>query len=736
MDEEGAVENLTRKTEKWKKAKAKKVEKNEENRTMGIEDAQSISTMKAIEDVQMSEKQDVAELKGDHKRDKRKKNKNKETTDAEAEIKKKGAREGEFAGTYSEDGSGDAMGNVERKTKKREKKKIKDERFERGNTVHVEGNESEKLPEGESISRKKSHKEAKKERKNQKALRNRGDGDIEKEGGKYGKGEGTGSEHCKVNDMDLVERKKRKREKEKSKYDKKSEAKLDSGTGDDSRRTVDNENDSVKVLGIFNEGHVADSCVKAGMKGKKKRAGKEYDEGNSSSLQQQHMPEDVEGNTLSNNYDGSVTKEHERKKKSKTADQQYSADNDSNCLMCTDERQNNEVVDANKGKKKKIELVENGSGAIGGNEVEHANKGKKKQTKSAENGPDDIRDNGLESGNKKKKKKTKLVENGSNDPTPNKSNKKVRFSGQDEVFPVPGDLDTNRGNYEEDDLVRGKRFTREEDEIVKEAVFKYIADHDLGDEGLDMVLNCKKHPQLKGCWKEIGSAIPYRPYTAIYYRAQVLFRRSESRKWTQEEYDEILKYQEEHGNQWRALADELGKHRWHVKDTWRRIKLTNRKKGNWSQGEYQELFDLVNTDLQSKVFEEKRSKHGMLRDNICWTAISDQLSTRPQATCCLKWYKQLTSPMVAEGIWADTDDYRLISALYSLDATCMEDVDWDNLVDNRSGEICRKRWNQMVLHIGKHGNKSFAEQVEVLAQRYCPHLLEAREAWDSKPRVP
>ncbi|KAL0385082.1 UNVERIFIED_CONTAM: hypothetical protein Sradi_2902500 [Sesamum radiatum] len=244
-------------------------------------------------------------------------------------------------------------------------------------------------------------------------------------------------------------------------------------------------------------------------------------------------------------------------------------------------------------------------------QVEHANKGKKKQTKSAENGPDDIRDNGLESGNKKKKTKTRVVENGSNDPTPNKSNKKVRFSGQDEVFPLPGDLDTNRGNDEEEDLVRGKRFTREEDEIVKKAVFNYIANHDLGDEGLDMVLNCKKHPQLKGCWKEIGSAIPYRPYTAIYYRAQVLFRRSESRKWTQEEYDEILKYQEEHGNQWRALADELGKHRWHVKDTWRRIKLTNRKKGNWSQGEYQELFDLVNMETSHLLNKSKYWLNGI-----------------------------------------------------------------------------------------------------------------------------
>ncbi|KAL3655379.1 hypothetical protein CASFOL_001165 [Castilleja foliolosa] len=39
--------------------------------------------------------------------------------------------------------------------------------------------------------------------------------------------------------------------------------------------------------------------------------------------------------------------------------------------------------------------------------------------------------------------------------------------------------------------------------------------------------------------------------------------------------------------------------------------------------------------------------------------------------------------MVAQGEWADVDDYRLIGELYSLDATCMEDVDWDGLVEDR-----------------------------------------------------
>ncbi|KAI3464099.1 hypothetical protein Pfo_020762 [Paulownia fortunei] len=669
MDEEGAVENVTRKIEKRIKPKSEKGKKNEES-AMGIQEAQNIGTMKAIEHARISEKEDIAEMKKDRKRDKEKKNKGSE--DAAADIKQ-GAKEGELNVAYGEDGSEDATDNAERKRKKREKNKHKNDRFEMGNTKEVEENESKKRREGESISGMKSSKEANKERKKQKAKRNHEDGDVEKEGEKDGKEVGTHSQNCKVHVMEMVERKERKKEKKKSKDDNWWQE-------------------------TFSE--------------------TKHDEGDLSSLKQENVPDNVEGNIQSTKYDGNATKELERKNKKykkkenykddSSAAQQDSVDNDSNGHMHNDEIQNNEAGYANKRKKKKSKLVENGS--------------------------DDIRDNEVEFANKGKKKKTKLVEHGSNDSTPNKSNKKVRFSGQVEVFLLPGDSKTEKGNDEEDNLVRGKRFTREEDEIIKEAVCNYILEQDLGDEGLNMVLNCSKHPKVKGCWKEIGSAIPYRPYTAIYYRAQILFRRSENRKWTQEEYDEILKYQEEHGNQWKALAEELGKHRFHVKDTWRRIKLLNLNKGHWSQEEYQKLFDLVNTDLQLKVSEEKRSKHGMLRDNICWTVISDKLSTRSQATCCLKWYKQLTSPMVAEGVWADTDDYRLLGALYSLDATCMEDVDWDDLIDDRPGDVCRKRWNQMVLHIGRHGNKSFAEQVEVLVQRYCPHLLEARETWDSKPR--
>ncbi|XP_073295322.1 uncharacterized protein [Primulina huaijiensis] len=449
------------------------------------------------------------------------------------------------------------------------------------------------------------------------------------------------------------------------------------------------------------------------------------------------------------NEGGDVEKHKRRKKKNKSYGNEVEEANKGNCDGATESKiydgseENMTMENETKSKKMYESITED----LNDDFSKMVKRKKKKAAEDEHNEGEDVKKhkrrkkkdktygNEVEEANKGKNKKAKLVGNNLDDPTPSKSNKKVSFSGQVEVFPLSDDSNTKE-IYDEENLLRGKRFTPEENEIVKAAVYRFIEDRDLGKDGLDMVLNCRKHPELRGCWKEIGAAIPYRPYSAVYYRAQLLFRRSASRKWTQEEYDMILKYQELNGNEWKALADELGKHRWHVKDTWRRIKLQNMNKGQWTQKEYQNLFDLVNIDLQQKLSEEKRSKHGMLRDNISWTAISDKLSTRAQANCCIKWYNQLTSPMVAEGLWADSDDYRMLKKLYLMDAGCMEDVDWDTLLDHRSGDLCQKRWNQMVMHIGNYGTKPFLERVDVLAQRYCPELVEAREIWDNKPRVP
>ncbi|KAL9259432.1 Cyclin-D-binding Myb-like transcription factor 1-like protein [Drosera capensis] len=378
---------------------------------------------------------------------------------------------------------------------------------------------------------------------------------------------------------------------------------------------------------------------------------------------------------------------------------------------------------------------------------------KKKKRKRSETGAS-LEDEGLvnddrvhsegvqekEEGDRKKRKKAKskkdaiktgaeVCELSGNSP-PGRSAKKVKFSDQVEVFPLDASGDS-AGNG----LVQGKRFSPEEDELIKESVFDYINRHCLGEEGLQMLMHCSRHRELWGCWAEIGQALPWRPAPVVYFRAHILFERGEKCKWSEEELDLVKDYHNRKGACWKSLAVELGKHRVRVKDAWRRINVSNQKRGHWTLEELEKLYELVNMDLRMKAFADRKVKHGMLKDNISWGAISEKLSTRSNANCCLKWYDSLASSMVAEGFWADTDDYRLLMALYELDKNCEEDVDWDNLLDHRSGDLCRKRWRELARHIGNNRKRSFAEQIDVIYGRYCPDILEAKEAYNSKTPV-
>lgn len=364
---------------------------------------------------------------------------------------------------------------------------------------------------------------------------------------------------------------------------------------------------------------------------------------------------------------------------------------------------------------------------------EKKNKKKKKKTKKKE---EEEKSNNTRSNNSKSVKdaKGKNVREGetrtnSREGSAGCSGKKVKFSGDIEIFPL-SDADNKEGG-----LVRGKRFSTEEDQFLQDAILKYIKEHDLGDDGIQKVMHCRNYPEIRNCWKEISPVMPWRTQNSIYNRAHILYQRADKREWTPEEKEALRNFFKEHGPDWRKFADEFGKYRIHVKDTWRRINVPNKKEGPWSQEEYQNYFDLVNMDLRMKIFEEKKSKHGMLRDDIAWGAVSHKLSTRSDSECCMKWYKQLASPLVQQKLWSDLDDYRLLNELAARDYSSVEEVDWDNLLDHRPGDICQKRWYQMYNHLGEHGDKAFADQLEVLLNRYCPDVHEAREIYQNKTPV-
>lgn len=50
------------------------------------------------------------------------------------------------------------------------------------------------------------------------------------------------------------------------------------------------------------------------------------------------------------------------------------------------------------------------------------------------------------------------------------------------------------------------------------------------------------------------------------------------------------------------------------------------------------------------------------------------------------------------------------------------EVNWINLVDQRSGVHSKRRWNLMVKHVPEYLQKSFDEQLNFLVDTFAPQL--------------
>jgi hypothetical protein len=153
----------------------------------------------------------------------------------------------------------------------------------------------------------------------------------------------------------------------------------------------------------------------------------------------------------------------------------------------------------------------------------------------------------------------------------------------------------------------------------------------------------------------------------------------------------------QHGNNWKAIAEKVGRYSYSCKDKWREAKL-KRAKGNvfcysntancrqnscvvllttmpltilhwvagkWTLEEFEKLRMLVHTSLRvnaqlKKDPSDTRVDHRHLRDNVNWQFISDQMESRTHANCLNAWYNKVASSMVSSGDWAIADDALLL----------------------------------------------------------------------------
>ncbi|KAG0581011.1 hypothetical protein KC19_4G217400 [Ceratodon purpureus] len=278
-------------------------------------------------------------------------------------------------------------------------------------------------------------------------------------------------------------------------------------------------------------------------------------------------------------------------------------------------------------------------------------------------------------------------------------------------------------------------YTPEEDGVLKQAVFDYIQEQGWDrEEGLKKILNSRTS-EAKGCWHVIRKCLPKRELKRIYARAhRILGPNTLLGKWTNEETQALMELHSVHGNNWKRIATLVGRDSEACKDKWRYVKWSKSKDykiGTWSEEEHQKLCELVFKCLHVKAQMAKNGlivkTNRMIRDDINWEFIAEQMGGRGRLDCLCQWYRKMASPMVTTGEWSNGDDQRLLERLMEEFPLSEELVEWDSLLDNRSGEVCKKRWEQMQRTLGRGPevrHQHFLEKLESIMKRFAPHLLD------------
>lgn len=278
-------------------------------------------------------------------------------------------------------------------------------------------------------------------------------------------------------------------------------------------------------------------------------------------------------------------------------------------------------------------------------------------------------------------------------------------------------------------------YTAEEDGLLKQAVFDYIQEKGWDrEEGLEKILNSRSS-EARGCWHVIRKCLPRRELKRIYGRAhRILGPGTFLGKWSDEEMQSLIEQHSVHGNDWKRIGSIIGRDPEACYHKWRYLKWSTSKdykSGPWSEEEQQKLCELVLKCLHVKAQMAKKGlttkDHRIIRDDISWEFIAEQMGGRGRLDCLTHWYRRMASPMVTTGEWSNGDDQRLLGRLMEEFPLSEELVEWDSLLDNRSGETCNKRWEQMQRTLGRGPDvrhQHFLEKLESVMKRFAPYLLD------------
>ncbi|XP_050175960.1 transcription termination factor 1 isoform X1 [Myiozetetes cayanensis] len=300
--------------------------------------------------------------------------------------------------------------------------------------------------------------------------------------------------------------------------------------------------------------------------------------------------------------------------------------------------------------------------------------------------------------------------------------------------------------------VKFGRFTQKENNQIRKNVEEFLSISGL--DSAEKLLFTSRYPEEKAtinhlkaehefCAK-ISEGIP-RPWRLIYYRARKMFDSNNYKgRYTDEEKEQLKKYQAMHGNDWKKISELMSRSNLSVAMKFSEIKSAVNY-GPWTKEEIQKLKHAVKEVVRKRV--ERGSSPSSVerpdwdlwvdRETLCqqlpWTEIETKVGSRFWRQCKQKWNTILVKKM-SKGQQFNTwikrlqNRITLIKRLYEMKVEDANEVNWEELCDAvgdvPSAYLQSQFYKLKVSFVPFWQNKTFSEIIDFLFQYKLPELEE------------
>ena len=185
----------------------------------------------------------------------------------------------------------------------------------------------------------------------------------------------------------------------------------------------------------------------------------------------------------------------------------------------------------------------------------------------------------------------------------------------------------------------GGKFTKEESELVRQAVLEFCAAKQISVDRL--CSECEHKAELKGSWNEISRALPHRSVQSVYRHGLRLLHPFKRGAWTEEEIHKLIELVTRLGKKWVACQKALNRSADSCRDKYREMSDLY-VKGRWKEHETIQLIKLVKQHLRVDPSMHIVEVGKMVEaENIVipWSTISTKMGNRSRLSCFKKFQK-------------------------------------------------------------------------------------------------